>query len=125
MNLQNICRIVAGFALLVCASSALAALAPAPALVADGEGDVLVRVIVVDEVTGAPLPGWDIRIGPRGPEEYWYTGITGNGGSALFLLPQGEYRAWVSRGAAPVWDKAFSATDDVIVVVAVNPYEDD
>ena len=124
MKIQTACRALGAFALLLGASSAIATVAPAPAALADSEGDVRVLVVVVDEVTGQPLGGWDIRIGPRGPEDFWFTGRTGNGGTATFLLPPGDYRAWVSRGTGPlVWNRAFSAADEPVVVVAVNPYE--
>ena len=124
MKIQTACRAIATLALLLGVSSAIATLAQTPAPRADSEGDVRVRVVVVDESTGEPQPGWDIRIGPRGPEDFWFSGRTNNGGWATFLLPEGQYRAWASRGTSPlVWGRAFSAADEPIVVVAVNPYE--
>lgn len=112
---------------------ALAAAAPAPLTIVPAaqariapaqEQDQLVTVLVVDEVTGLPLGGWDILIGPAGPFDFWYTGTTGNTGTAKFLLPPGAYRAWVSQGGPQVWGATFTVGDDAVrVVVAVNPYE--
>jgi len=87
--------------------------------------DVAVTVLVVDMFTGLPMAGWDVLIGPKGPYSFWFTGRTGNGGTANFLLPPGEYRAWASHRGPGVWGASFSVGDDETrVVVFVNPYED-
>lgn len=87
--------------------------------------DVAVTVFVVDVFTGRPMAGWDVLIGPKGPHDFWFTAATGNAGTARFLLPPGDYRAWASRGGPGVWGTTFSAgEDETRVVVFVNPYED-
>src|SRR5690606_20941815 len=86
--------------------------------------DVAVTVLVVDVFTGRPMAGWDVLIGPKGPHDFWFTGTTGNMGTARFLLPPGDYRAWASRGGPGVWGTSFSAgEDETCVVVFVNPCE--
>jgi hypothetical protein len=114
------------------AIAAIAGAAPAPFAgaagapsVRPGEEDRPVTVLVIDEVTGQPLSGWKVIIGPRGPFDFWHTGRTGNTGTARFLLPPGEYRAWVTQGGPQVWGASFTTGDDQTrVVVRVNPYED-
>lgn len=86
--------------------------------------DVAVTVLVLDVFTGRPMSGWDVLIGPKGPYKFWFTGTTGNAGTASFLLPPGDYRAWASQGGPGVWGTSFTVgEDDTRVVVLVNPYE--
>lgn len=126
MTRRTLVSALIAFAALGAASSThlVAAGAAATPGAARSDEDTRVTVLVVNEVTGAPLGGWDILIGPRGPHDFWYTGTTGNTGTARFLLPPGEYRAWATRGGPQVWGASFSVSDDhTRVVVAVNPYE--